>query len=515
MTIYECFKACAEANAQKTAVVFYGGKIKFSKLLEYVNRAANGLKKYVKKDDVVTLCVPNSPSAAIALYAVNKIGAVANLVHPLIKKDSLKACMAEVNSKLLITYDLYDGKDDMDCEMLISDSGYFMSGIARAVYHHSNKKKIGRIDKSKKFENLLSNPELSETQRATGASIYLPSGGSTGEPKIVMHTDEAFNDLCGHLDFLVSGPRSEYTSMYCVLPIFHGFGMCINLHLCMTQGLKSVMTLKFNAKSMTKAIAKEKVSILTGVPTMFTKLLASKEFHHADLSSIKDCYVGGDSVSDELVEAFNEALRKGGSKAKLHVGYGLTETVTVCAVTNDKYDRKGSVGYPLPGTKFCISDGQKKLAAGEVGELCIQTPIMMVGYYGTDDSPIKVLDGEKWLFTGDLCYLDSDGYLYFKQRQKNMIKVSGVPVFPSEIENFVTKIDGVKNAAAIGMPDAQKGEVVKLFVEKADGVNDDELTSRIMAECKDKLIVYAVPKQIVICTLPLNAIGKVDRKLLK
>ncbi|MCH5164266.1 MAG: acyl--CoA ligase [Clostridiales bacterium] len=515
MTLYESFKACAEANPQKTAMVFYGGRIKFSKLLEYVNRAANGLKEFVKKDDVVTLCVPNSPSAAIALYAVNKLGAIANLVHPLSKKDSVVDCMKKVGSKLLITYDQFEGKNDVDCNVLISDSSYFMSGIAGIYYRAAFRKKIGKYDKSKRFENLLRYPELIETQKPTRAAVYLPSGGSTGEPKIIMHSDEAFNRLCDHVEFFLSQPVKNYNAMYSVLPIFHGFGLCMNLHICMTKCFTSVMTLKFNAKSMTKAIKKEGVNILTGVPAMFTKLLACNEFLKADLSSIKDCFVGGDSAPQELVDRFNEVLKRGGSSAKLHVGYGLTETVTVCAVTNAKYDREGSAGYPLPGTRFCITDGHKKLGIGEVGELCIRTPIMMLGYYGTDESPIKMLDGEEWLFTGDLCYLDSDGYLFFKQRQKNMIKVSGVPVFPSEVENVVTKIDGVKNAAAIGIPDAQKGEVVKLFVEKADGVNDDELIARIKAECKDKLIVYAVPKQIVICTLPLNAIGKVDRKLLK
>ena len=139
----------------------------------------------------------------------------------------------------------------------------------------------------------------------------------------------------------------------------------------------------------------------------------------------------------------------------------------------------------------------------------------MLGYYGTDEKPIKKLEGEDWLFTGDICYLDSDGYLFFKQRAKNMIKVSGVPVFPSEIEGVVTKVAGVKNAAAIGIPDEAKGEVVKLFVEKEEGVDDNELTERITEQCKEKLIVYAQPRQIVIGPLPLNPIGKVDRKQLK
>lgn len=515
MTLYEKFAECARKYPDRTAMVFYGGRIKFSRLLELTDRAANGLKKFVKRDDVVTLCVPNSPSAAIALYAVNKLGAVANLTHPLVKKDSLVKSMEKVGSKLLITYDLYDGRQELDCEMFVSDSSYFMGGIAKAYYKLTNRKKIGNIKKNK-FEKLFVYDELKETQTtSTGRAVFLPSGGTTGEPKIIMHSNDAFNGLCDHVNFFLSEPLANYTSMYSVLPIFHGFGLCMNLHICMTKGITSVMTLKFNAKSMSKAIAKEKINIMTGVPAMFNKLLASEEFHKTDLSSIKDCFVGGDSAPEELIERFDKALAEGGSKAKLHVGYGLTETVTVCAVTTGKYDKKGSVGYPLPGTEFCITDGQNKLKAGEVGELCIRTPLLMLGYYGTDETPVKKLCGEDWLFTGDICYLDEDGYLFYKQRAKNMIKVNGVPVFPSEIENVVTKVKGVKNAAAIGIPDAKTGEVVKLFIEKEEGEDDGELKARVLEVCKSKLIMYAVPKQIEICTLPLNAIGKVDRKLLK
>lgn len=514
MTMYESFKACAEANPDKTAIVFYGRRISFKELLLCVDKAAMGLSKLVKKDDVVTLCVPNSPSAAVALYAVNKLGAIANLTHPLIKKANLIDSMTKVGSKLLIAYDQYESKNDIDCIKYVSDSSYFMSGFARLYYKHAFKKKIGKYDKSLTFEKLLNNSPLTVTERQSGAAIFLPSGGTTGEPKIIMHSNEAFNGLCSHIDFFLSD-RANSKAMYSVLPIFHGFGLCMNMHICMTNGLTNVMTLKFNPKSMTKAIVKEKINILTGVPAMFNKLLGYDGFLKADLSSIKDCFVGGDSVPDELVERFNEVLSKGGSSAKLHIGYGLTETVTVCAVTTSRFDKSGSAGYPIPDTEMCITDGQKKLAPGEVGELCIRTPLLMLGYYGTDEKPIKKLEGEDWLFTGDICYLDSDGYLFFKQRAKNMIKVSGVPVFPSEIEGVVTKVAGVKNAAAIGIPDEAKGEVVKLFVEKEEGIDDNELTERITEHCKEKLIVYAQPRQIVIGPLPLNPIGKVDRKQLK
>lgn len=513
MTLYESFKACAEKNPNKTAIIFYGGKIKFKKLLELVNKAASRLKEYVGVDDVATLCMPNSPSAAIAFYALSKLGAIVNLAHPLIKKESLKQNMVKTGSKLLLTYDLYDGKDEFDCPTLVSYSGYFMHPAASAYYKIANRKKIGKIGKNK-FER-FSYPELTETYKPSKAAVYLPSGGTTEEPKTIMHCDDALNCLCDKTEFFLGEPIESYRAMYSVLPIFHGFGLCMNMHICMTKGYTNVMAMKFSPAFMTMAIKKYGINVLTGVPAMYAKLLAYDKFRKTDLSTVKDCFVGGDSVPDELVERFNEALSKGGSKSKLYVGYGLTETVAVSAVSTARHYKKGSSGYPLPDAKLCITDGTKKLAPGEVGELCVRTPQMMLGYLGSTESPIKRLDGEDWLFTGDICYLDSEGYLFFKQRAKHMIKVSGVPVFPSEVESVVNGIDGVKNAAAIGIPDPIKGEVVKLFVEKKDGVDEAELIARITAQCKERLIVYAQPKQIVIGPLPLNLIGKVDRKQLK
>lgn len=514
MTLYESFKQCALSHNRQDAIVFYGRRITFGRLLSLVDRTAYGLKNDgVKKNDVVTLCVPNSPSAAIAFYAINKLGAIANLVHPFAKWESVKHSMKKTGSKLLVTFDMYMDEVDCDCKKYVSDSGYFMPAIKRTYFHIANRKKR-RFDKNDAFEKLFDNPQLSETEKNDGATVFLPSGGSTGEPKIIMHGDAAFNGLCDNIDFFLSEEQSSYKAMYSVLPIFHGFGLCMNLHMCMTKGITSIMTLKFNPKEMAKAIAQYKVNILTGVPAMYNKLLVSEEFLKTDLSSLKDCFVGGDKASAELISKFNEVLARGGSNAKLHVGYGLTETVTVCAVTTAERDKIGSVGYPLPGAKFCISDGENKLPCGEIGELCIQSPLLMLGYYGTDQTPIREFCGEKWLFTGDLCYLDEDGYLYFKQRIKNMIKVNGVPVFPSEIEEVVSAIEGVKHAAAIGVPDKNKGESVKLFVEPRQNVDESVLRAKIEKICKEKLIVYALPKEIVFGTLPLTNVGKVDRKQL-
>lgn len=513
-------KKSAVKNADKTAIVFYGRRYTYSKILELVDRAAAGLEQMgIKSGDVVTLCVPNTPSAQIAFYAINRLGAINNLVHPLISAPQLDKVLSTTKSKLLIAYDLFLGEKAKDIHtdipILCTKTSYFMSPLAKAVFWAKNKKKLSY--KGKIFESLFTTPPIKTPYykfEENQPAVYLPSGGTSGSPKTIVHNNRVFNELCSHAQFFLSEPIENYKAMYSVLPVFHGFGLCMNMHMCTMYGVKNVMSTKFSPKSMARAIKKEGINILTGVPAMYTKLLECKQFVSADLSSLKDCFVGGDSASSKLVEDFNKVLEQGGSKSKLYIGYGLTETVTVCTVTCKNYYRPESIGYPLPNTKIAIIKDGKKLPAREIGEICLQTPLLMLHYLGEENSPIKEVDGEEWLFTGDLGYLDQDGFLYFKQRIKNMIKVNGVPVYPSEIEKVVEAVDGVVRCAAIGLPDESYGEIVKLFVESK--TKDKELLKQqIISICRQSLLPYAVPKIIEIKdSLPLNTIGKVDRKKL-
>ena len=278
----------------------------------------------------------------------------------------------------------------------------------------------------------------------------------------------------------------------------------------------NVMCIRFSAKMSARQIVRSRANILTGVPTMFLKLLAEPSFVNADLSHIKDVYVGGDSVPATLIEDFNEALEKGGSSARMYVGYGLTETVTVCLVNTLAHHRENSIGYPLSGTRVKIVKDGKEVPSGEVGEIYLSSDQFMLGYLHEDYSPFEVIDGVKWLKTGDYGWLDKDGYLYFKQRIKNMIKVSGVPVYPSEIESVAMQCAGVKKACAVGVEDAVKGQVVRLYVECRDGADRETCREEILALCRRLLIAYAVPKDIVVLDrLPVNLIGKIDRKALE
>ena len=519
-SMYEAILQNISDSTVRTAISFYGKKYSFAQVHRMIDVLADNLAAdfSVGKGDTVTLCMPNSPAALLCFYAANKLGAAVNLVHPFIPPEKLKESIDRTASKLVLVYDLYKcGSYDFGVPTMVSDSSYFMGAVAKAYYKCTNKRTaFGYIP----FEQYLKNRRHPRVPAAEWGvdepAVYLASGGTTGEPKIIVHNNLVFNKLCAKAEEFLSEPLQNYSALYNVLPIFHGFGLCINMHMCMLMRRTNIMCIKFNAKMSAKQIIRGKANILTGVPTMFVKLLGEKTFTQGDLSHIKDVYVGGDSVPQPLIDSFNAALEKGGSHARMYVGYGLTETVTVCLVNTLAHHRENSIGYPLSGTKVRIEKEGAEAPVGEVGEILLQSDQFMLGYLHEQSAPFVTIDGEKWLKTGDYGYVDADGFLYFKQRIKNMIKVSGVPVYPSEIEEVAGSVAGVAKVCAVGIPDEVKGQVVRLFVECRQGADRASAEREILETCRRRLIAYAVPKEIVFeDRLPVSLIGKIDRKVLE
>ena len=519
-SMYDAVLLNLSDSAVSDAISFYGKTYTFERVFSLIDRLADNLAAEfsIGKGDTVTLCMPNSPAALLAFYAANKLGAAVNLVHPYIPPEKLKESAARTSSKLVLVYDLYKcGHYNFGVPTLVSDSARYMGAAGSLYYRLTQKRAAFGYPCFEKYLKDRKNPRMpSASFGKDEPAVYLASGGTTGEPKIIAHNNLVFNRLCAKAEEFLSEPLENYTALYNVLPIFHGFGLCINMHMCMMMRRTNVMCIRFSAKMSARQIVRSRANILTGVPTMFLKLLAEPSFVNADLSHIKDVYVGGDSVPATLIEDFNEALEKGGSSARMYVGYGLTETVTVCLVNTLAHHRENSIGYPLSGTRVKIVKDGKEVPAGEVGEIYLSSDQFMLGYLHEDYSPFEVIDGVKWLKTGDYGWLDEDGYLYFKQRIKNMIKVSGVPVYPSEIESVAMQCAGVKKACAVGVEDAVKGQVVRLYVECRDGADRETCREEILALCRRLLIAYAVPKDIVVLDrLPVNLIGKIDRKALE
>ena len=521
LTLYDVLKQTATRFPDRCAVVFYGRRMSYRQLLHRVDVfASNLVAKGIRPGDVVTVCLPNSPSATVAFYAINKVGAVCNLLHPYVPLQQMMENIRQTNTSLLIIYDVYtlkNGNVTADIPVLLSHTYYFMGTLARLYFRSTNKniqyRNYERLEKL--FEGQYTDfpaYRFGDEEQA----VFLPSGGTTGDSKIIRHCCASFNKLCECAQDFLQDDVSEYRAMYSVLPIFHGFGLCMNMHMSVTNAVKNVMCIKFDAGHLARAVRREKINILTGVPVMYSRLLNERKFVHGNLSSLKECFVGGDSTPVTLIDEFNAVLKRQGSKARLLEGYGLAETIAACALNTVNNHKDGSLGRAVCGCRIDIAENGKLLPPGSLGEIAVSGPLVMLGYFDNSDGAFAEIEGRKYLLTGDYGWMDEEGYVYFKQRIKNVVSVNGVLVFPSEIESVVQSVEGVTACAATGIPDAKRGEAVKLFVQIQSGADVKEILADVEEALRNKVIVYAYPKEIVVVdSLPVNLIRKVDRRKLK
>ena len=256
---------------------------------------------------------------------------------------------------------------------------------------------------------------------------------------------------------------------------------------------------------------------MAGVPTLYDALAADKKFKRVPLDSFKGLFCGGDSLSPEIKKRFEEVLRKGGSKIMLREGYGLTESVTACSITPRSEYRDRTIGVPCPDNwlKVVKMGTEEECPAMEDGEICVSGPTIMLGYFNDPAASAEVLkshkDGRLWLHTGDIGCMDADGFFYFKQRAKRIIKTSGIAVYPSHIEDVLNKHPAVRLSCVIGIPHDSRGEEPKAFIMLKDGYEKTEsLKQDIINTCKNQLMIYSCPRSIeFLDEIPMTRVGKV------
>ena len=296
-----------------------------------------------------------------------------------------------------------------------------------------------------------------------------------------------------------------------ILPSFHGFGLCMTMHAPLVNGFASILIPRFRVKKVVKVMNKIKPTSICGVPTIYEKLLADSSFTNSkSLKYLHCCFCGGDTLSNELLNNFNNTMRQAGSMCRLFQGYGLTEAIAVNCVNTFETSKDGSIGKPIPDATFKIVDEScKELPRNQIGEIVLKSDAIMLGYYQDEDATKECLkDG--YLYTGDLGYMDEDGFIYFKSRKKRVVKVSGVAVFPSEVEQLISSIPEVSSCAAIRIPDNKLQNSIKVLV--VSQTNDkDALKDKIIETCRKYLIKCSVPTEIEFRdSLPVTPLGKVD-----
>ncbi len=518
MLLYKMLEEFTDKPKNSHALLYMGKFFSYDTLFRSIDDAAERLAPLVHAGDVVTICMPNTPECVYCFYALNRIGAIAHMVHPLAPFNQLKKFMAAAKSKMLITLSISLERYAplaADYPIISIHPARSLPGFMRFFFDLKTKPYKGDMTNITAFDKLEKGelpPEPDRDENSTG--VYLHSGGTGGEPKIIELSDHAVNSLAGRGLEALAASDAHGMYMLAALPMFHGFGLTMSIHAILTHGGVSVLMPKFDPKTACKLIKKNRLHFIIGVPALFRGLLRRPEFNGEMLKNIYIAFVGGDCAPQDLMDEFNSRMEKAGAMARLFEGYGLTETVTVCAVNNFAHNRRGSMGYMLSGLKSIIVEPETTnvLGDGERGEIAISGDTLMNGYLNNDAENSAVFfdaDGERYVRTGDFGYKDADGYLYFVQRLKRIIKIAGISVYPKEIETAALEIKGVSGACAVEYKVGGKA-FIALFLT-GEEQNADEVKRKI----ENDLSRYAVPTIVRnIESIPVTPVMKADTRAL-
>ena len=536
-TMFEAIERIADKYPSYIAFDFMGVSTSYRTLVKEVHRCARALKVIgVRENDRVTIAMPNCPQAIYMFYAVNLIGAVANMIHPLSAEKEIEFYLNESNSVTAITLDQFYGKferirqNTKVVNIIIARVQDALSKPLKYGYMLTEGRKIQKIPKDAPIIGWRQFLRLSTScfynyrveRAADDPAVILYSGGTTGVTKGIVLTNKNFNALSQQVT--ATNPMFRPgDKMLAAMPLFHGFGLGVCIHTMLSQGGRCILIPRFTAKSYAKQIVKYHCNFIAGVPTLYEALLRLDCMEGKDLSSLKGVFSGGDSLSIELKKKLDKFLYDHKAVIQVREGYGTTETVTACCLTPPNMFKEGSIGIPFPDTYIKIVEPgtDKEVPYGTEGEILLAGPTVMKEYMNHPEETAQTLrkheDGLTWVYTGDLGYMDSEGFIYFKGRAKRMIISSGYNIYPGQIENILDAHEKVQMSCVIGVPDSYRMQKVKAFVKLVPGTeNTDQVREELMQYCRKHIAKYALPYEIEFRdSLPTTLVGKVSYRQLE
>jgi len=514
-----------------SAYDFFGSRKSYSGFVEEIKLCAQGLIDIgVKKSDRVTVCMPNTPQAIIMFYALNHMGAVANMVHPLSAEEELVGFIDASHSVAVLTLDQFADKlikimpRTKARTLILTGADNGLRGIKKLLYRITKGRKIKKHPTGGnilRYEDLLKRGarytgDCDAKTKGDDIAAILYSGGTSGTTKGILLTNLNFNALS--MQTIAAGDCVEpKTRMLAIMPVFHGFGLGVCIHTTLISSATAILVPQFNIKTYAKILRKNKPHYIAGVPTLFEAMLKMKGIENLDMSQFKGVFSGGDSLTIELKRKVDEFLKNHGSTEQVREGYGLTECVTASCLTPRSFHKEGSIGIPYPDMFYKIveKDTQNELPYEEEGEIVISGPTVMLGYDNNDEETEKTLkkhaDGYIWLHTGDLGVMDEEGFVYFRQRIKRMIVSSGYSIYPTQLENAIESHENVLISCVIGVPDEYRKQRIKAFITLRDNQEaTDEIKASIYEHCKKNIAKYAMPSEFEYRNeLPRTLVGKV------
>ena len=537
-TIYEYLIANNKDYPSDIAILYVGREITYKKLFDCIDQTAAALTALgVKPGEIVTVALPSIPEALYTVYALNKIGAVANMIHPLAGEQEMVNYLNEVESRVAV---LYQGSYDIvknrlkdtavEHAVVVSAGESLPLGIKQLFFLKTPRPRLPA------GAGLQSWPAFIRGGQGVAISTFAKdprtlalishTGGTTGEPKGVMCSDYNVNALIWQL--VCNFEYVRQLACLVTLPPFVNYSLIDSMLAMLVIGFKVALIPDYKPEKLGSYIEKYKPYNISSIPAYWEALLKIKDIQSVDMSCLRYMYYGGEAMSVENELAVTALVQSCGAKGQLCKGLGSTEMMAAATQTYADCNTEGSAGVPLVCTncKIVEPDTTEELTYGQIGEICFAGPTLMMGYYNKPEATDAIVkyhaDGQRWLHTGDLGYLDENGVLYVTGRIKRILMTKGrdgniTKIFPDRIEKTVSEHEAVAVCCAIGVPDEKRINRPVVYVVCKPGAGEQEqITEQILALCRKELPDYMVPEAVLYREdLPRTPRGKIDYRQLE
>lgn len=536
-TIYEYLEKKNRDYPTDIALIYAGREITYRELFENIDKtAAAFLNAGVKEKEIVTVALPSIPEAFYCVYALNKIGAVANMIHPLAGQNDTINYLNEVNSRIAV---IFDGayKNLEYCinktsvkKVIVASPADSLPFSLRIAYHIKVGKRKYNGEIFQNWKQFIDEGKRTVVKAAKKdcheLAIISHTGGTTGEPKGVMCSDLGCNSLMWQLLCNFQFDRQECSLN--VLPPFINYSLIESVMAMLAEGIKVVLIPKYEPMKFDKYLEKYHPNEILSIPAYWEAILKIPGIKKKDMSCFRHLYAGGESMAADVKEAIDSLISSCGAKTKLYICLGSTEMIAGATITYDNSYVPGSVGIPMVKVNCKIADPESghEMSYYEEGEICFSGETMMLGYYNHPEATEEIVkmdeNGNKWLHTGDVGYISEDGNIFVTGRIKRILMTKGkdeqiTKIFPDRIEKVLYEHPAVDLCCVVGIADKQRINYPKAFIILKKGIEEsEETTTSIIKFCKSKLPGYMVPDEVEYRNeLPRTSRGKIDYKALE
>lgn len=521
------------------ALDYFGGKITYGRLFEMIDDASRAFYALgVRPGDIISIVTVSTVTSIVCFYAINKIGAVSNYVNVLSEENELTDFFKEAKSKIVVSLDLFADKVIKASQNAkVKNVVFFSVGDEMPLLTYMGYKLKTRSMNKDWMQNPLSmnwadfirladnQKELEYQKDPHKMALLCHTGGTTGTPKAVMLSDVAMNSVADYYRQCFQYERGQVWGNIMIPFVVYGILVCMHMPLCL--GLTVSIIPKFDAKDWKKYLKKSHINYILGVPAYVNPMIDDESLKSFDMSQLLLCGVGGDGMNSDMEQKINTFFAEHGANIEILKGYGMSEVCGTAITGLNGVNKIGSVGIPLIHNRVMIYDNESgvELTYGKTGEICLQCASQMMGYMDNEEETRNLIrkhdDGQEWLHTGDLGYIDEDGFLFLQGRMKRVILTTGdgvaYKVFPQTVEEILNNAPAVTQSCVVS---ANKGEdqVLRAFivVEKTSARNMTEVESELRAMCKSNLPLHARPTYYVFVEkFPLTSAGKIDYRELE